>query len=112
LGEHNETVFVYILANKKYGVLYIGVTSDLVGRVWQHKEAITNGFSRKYNTKILIYFEAHESAESAIMREKQLKKWNRMWKINLIEKANPAWKDLSQDLGFFSGNLRFPPSRE
>ncbi len=92
--------FVYILTNKRYGVFYVGVTSDLMGRIWQHREKVMKGFSEKYNTRFLVYYEAHESAESAIKREKQLKRWQRMWKIELIEKMNPTWKDLALDLGF------------
>ncbi len=87
--------FVYILTNKKYGVLYIGVTSNLSGRIWQHEKKITDGFSNKYNTKKLVYMERHESAVAAITREKQLKKWRREWKLDLIEKFNPSWDDLS-----------------
>ena len=89
---------VYILANEKYGVLYIGVTSDLVKRTWQHQEEVRQGFSTKYGTKLLVYYELHDSAESAITREKQMKKWQRMWKIRLIEKMNPSWKDLSLEI--------------
>ena len=85
---------VYIVASQKYGVLYIGVTSDLLKRGFQHREEIIDGFSKKYHAKRLVYFELHDSAESAIMREKQLKKWNRVWKIELIEKQNPHWLDL------------------
>ena len=92
--------FVYILANKKYGVLYIGVTSNLLGRTWQHRLEITNGFSSKYKTKMLVYYEEHATAEAAIKREKQMKEWQRMWKIELIEKMNPSWKDLAEELGF------------
>lgn len=90
--------FVYILTNKRYGVLYIGVTSDLVRRMWQHKEELTGGFSSQYATKRLVYYEPHETALAAITREKQLKKWRRMWKIDLIEKFNPSWDDLGANL--------------
>jgi putative endonuclease len=86
--------FVYILASKPHGVLYIGVTSDLVKRVWEHKQNIVEGFTEKYNVKMLVYYETSESIESVIVREKQLKKWNRQWKVRLIESANPEWKDL------------------
>ncbi|MCC7328044.1 MAG: GIY-YIG nuclease family protein [Burkholderiales bacterium] len=85
---------VYILASGRNGTLYIGVTSNLVQRVWQHKERFVDGFTRDYNVKDLVWYEQHESAESAIAREKQLKKWNRVWKIQLIEAANPYWNDL------------------
>jgi len=88
---------VYIMASKKRGVLYIGVTSDLIKRNWQHREG-TGGFTKDYWVKRLVYYEMHETAESAITREKQLKKWNRDWKIRLIEEANPAWLDLSREI--------------
>ena len=84
----------YILSNKKDGVLYIGVTSNLIQRVWQHRNKQADGFSKKYNVDQLVYFEPHESMVSAISREKALKKWNRSWKIALIEKENPEWMDL------------------
>lgn len=85
---------VYILASKKYGTLYIGVTSNLIKRIWQHKQEITKGFSLKYSVKKLVYFEQHDSMANAILREKQLKKWRRQWKINLINNANPDWVDM------------------
>jgi putative endonuclease len=90
--------FIYILTSKKNGTLYIGVTSDLIKRVYEHKNELVEGFTQKYAIHNLVYFEATESIESAIMREKQLKKWNRAWKINLIEKSNPVWKDLYPEL--------------
>ncbi|MFZ2225929.1 MAG: GIY-YIG nuclease family protein [Candidatus Moraniibacteriota bacterium] len=89
--------FVYILASEKNGTLYIGVTSDLVKRVWQHKEGLAEGFTKKYKTKILVYFEQTNDIVSAIAREKQLKKWNRSWKIKLIESDNSKWRDLFLD---------------
>ncbi|OPX99207.1 MAG: GIY-YIG nuclease superfamily protein [Syntrophorhabdus sp. PtaU1.Bin002] len=89
---------VYILSNKQNGTLYVGVTSDLVGRVWKHKNRIIKGFTEKYNIDRLVYFEMHDCAESAIIREKQIKKWNRAWKIELIEQTNPAWKDLYREI--------------
>lgn len=85
---------VYILSSKKNGTLYIGVTSDLVKRIWQHKNKEVSGFTEKYDVSGLVYYEVHETMESAIVREKQMKKWKREWKINLIEKQNPEWKDL------------------
>ncbi|HEY2344932.1 MAG TPA: GIY-YIG nuclease family protein [Xanthomonadaceae bacterium] len=85
---------VYILASDRNGTLYIGVTSNLVGRVWQHREHAVDGFSGHHHVTGLVWFEVHESMESAILREKQLKKWNREWKIRLIEEANPYWNDL------------------
>ena len=89
---------IYMLANRKHGTLYVGVTSDLVGRVWQHKQGVVDGFSRRYGLKQLVYYELHETMESAILREKRLKKWNRAWKIELIESANPEWIDLWNQL--------------
>jgi putative endonuclease len=85
--------FVYILANQPNGTLYAGVTSNLVQRVWQHREGLVEGFTKKYGVKKLVFFEAHENAQSAITREKQIKKWERAWKIELIEKENPEWLD-------------------
>jgi len=85
---------VYILSNKKNGTLYIGVTSNLVNRIWQHKNDVIEGFTQKYSIHVLVYFEIQEDMISAIAREKQLKKWNRKWKIALIEKENPNWIDL------------------
>jgi len=89
---------VYILASKKHGVLYIGVTSDLVKRSWEHKNNVAQGFTGKYNVHRLVWYEVHETMLVAIQREKQLKKWNRDWKIQLIEKENPEWRDLYTDI--------------
>ncbi|TVQ13497.1 MAG: GIY-YIG nuclease family protein [Leptolyngbya sp. DLM2.Bin27] len=85
---------VYILASKHNGTLYIGVTSDLVKRVWEHRNDVTEGFTKRYRVHRLVYFEQHISMDEAILREKRLKKWNRDWKIKLIEDANPEWRDL------------------
>ncbi|WP_422409598.1 MULTISPECIES: GIY-YIG nuclease family protein [unclassified Endozoicomonas] len=85
---------VYILASKRNGTLYIGVTSHLIQRIWQHKNNLAPGFTAEYSVHKLVYFEQHETMESAIIREKQLKKWNRQWKIDLIEKENPQWNNL------------------
>ena len=85
---------VYIMTNKKDGTLYIGVTSNLIKRVYEHKQSFVDGFTSKYYLKKLVYFELHYSMEEAIKREKQLKKWNRQWKIELIEKMNSNWNDL------------------
>ena len=85
---------VYILASRRKGTLYTGVTSNLIGRVWQHREHVIDGFSKHYDVTRLVWYELTESIESAILREKQIRKWNREWKIRLIEEANPAWKDL------------------
>ena len=84
---------VYILASQRNGTLYIGVTSDLIKRIWEHKESLIDGFTKKYHVKNLVYYEQHHSADTAILREKQLKKWRRQWKLELIEKFNPGWKD-------------------
>ncbi len=90
----SKQFYVYILASKRNGTLYIGVTSNLPQRTQQHKKNQLTGFSQKYNVKQLVYFEQHDTAESAITREKQIKKWNRAWKLRMIEKDNPQWKDL------------------
>ncbi len=86
--------YLYILASKMNGTLYIGVTSNLIQRIWQHKNNQVEGFTKKYNVHTLVYYEQHEMMESAIIREKQMKKWKRDWKIQLIEKDNPLWDDL------------------
>lgn len=89
---------VYILASGSRGTLYIGVTSDLVRRIWQHRESIAEGFTSKYDVKRLVWYEIHEDMVSAITREKQLKKWNRIWKIRLVEEVNSGWRDLWEDI--------------
>ncbi len=89
-----KTYYVYIMASKKDGVVYIGVTDNLIRRVFEHKEGLTEGFSRKYFVKKLVYFETTNDVNSAIDREKQIKRWKRSWKIELIEKENPQWLDL------------------
>jgi len=86
--------YVYILASAKYGTLYVGVTRDLVCRVYQHKKKLVDGFTKKYRVHHLVYYEIHDDIHEAILREKQIKKWNRNWKINLIERDNPHWSDL------------------
>jgi putative endonuclease len=85
---------VYMLASQKNGTLYIGVTSDLAKRVWEHKNNIVEGFTKEYRVHQLVWFELHESMESAILREKRLKEWKRKWKLALIERTNPNWQDL------------------
>ncbi len=92
-----ERYFVYILANKTNTTLYIGVTNDLKRRVYEHKNKVHEGFSAKYNVNKLVYFEECSDINSAIQREKNLKKWNRAWKNELIEKSNPEYKDLSSE---------------
>jgi putative endonuclease len=93
-----KSYYVYILASKKNGTFYIGVTNDLIRRVYEHKNNIIDGFTNKYNVHSLVYYEQCEDVESAIFQEKWLKKWNRKWKLELIEKENPQWKDLYEDL--------------
>ena len=89
---------VYILASQRNGTLYIGVTSHLVRRIWQHKEKLVDGFTQKYAIHSLVYYEMCENAEAAIIREKQLKHWKRQWKIDLIERNNPDWRDLYPEI--------------
>jgi putative endonuclease len=89
---------VYILASKRNGTLYIGVISNLIQRVWQHREGLADGFTKKYSIKTLVWYETHETMVSAITREKSLKKWSREDKQGLIESANPYWNDLYSDL--------------
>jgi len=93
-----KTGFVYILASERNGTLYIGVTSDLVKRINEHKTNAIDGFTKTYNIHTLVYYEIADDIRGAIEREKQLKKWNRQWKINLIEKENPTWRDLYSEL--------------
>ena len=90
--------YVYMMASKRNGTLYLGVTSDLVKRVWQHKTGRVESFTKKYGVKLLVYYEIHESAENAITREKQIKKWNRAWKLRLIEEKNSEWQDLYSEI--------------
>jgi putative endonuclease len=90
----DKSFFVYILASGRNGTLYVGVTSDLIKRVWQHREEFVEGFTKKYGTKDLVWYEVHDNAGAAIDREKKIKKWQRKWKIELIETANPYWNDL------------------
>ena len=90
---------VYILASREYGTLYIGVTSDLIARLWQHRTKVVKGFTSRYADHRLVRFERFETMHDAISREKQLKRWHRQWKINLIESENPHWVDLAPGLG-------------
>jgi putative endonuclease len=87
-----------MLASQPYGTLYIGVTSNLVKRVWEHKNDVIEGFTRRYHVHTLVWYELHETMESAIQREKALKKWNRKWKIRLIKSFNSEWKELYQSI--------------
>ena len=89
---------VYILASRRNGTLYIGVTSDLVKRIWEHKNDILEGFTKRYKVHTLVWFEQHSTMESAITREKTVKKWERRWKLRLIEEKNPEWLDLYEEL--------------
>ena len=96
--------YVYILASRKHGTLYIGVTNDLVRRVYQHKNDVVRGFTSRYGVHLLVWFEIYDDVVSAITREKELKKWRREWKVNLIERSNPEWVDLyagSRKLGLW-----------
>lgn len=90
--------FLYIMASKKNGTLYIGVTNNLVRRVYEHKEGLIEGFTKKYNVKNLVYYEIYNEMYEAIKREKAMKKWLRKWKIELIEKTNPDWVDLYEEI--------------
>ena len=89
---------VYILASKRNGTLYLGVTSNLVQRIGQHKNDFVEGFTKRYGVHTLVWFEPHESMESAIAREKAIKEWNRVWKLELIEKVNPTWRDFYDEI--------------
>jgi putative endonuclease len=90
--------YVYLLASKPYGTLYVGSTSDLMRRVWEHKNKVVPGFTAKYGVDRLVWFEAHETTETARLRERQIKEWKRVWKIELIERDNPHWIDLYPSL--------------
>ncbi len=104
-----KSFYVYILCSRRNGTLYVGVTSDLIKRVYEHKKSLVEGFTKKYKVHNLVWYEGCYSAESAIQREKQVKKRERPWKLRLIEELNPEWRDLYDDLLEAPG---FPPSRE
>ena len=91
---------IYILANRKNGTLYTGVTSDLTKRLYEHRNGLIEGFTKDYGVKRLVWFEPHDAMDNAILREKRIKKWNRQWKIELIEDGNPDWDDLAVNFGF------------
>ena len=93
----NRSYYIYILSSFKK-VLYIGITSNLRKRIWEHREGVVSGFTKKYNIKMLVYYEVYDDSETAIIREKQLKKWRREKKIKLIESINPEWRDLYEEL--------------
>ena len=90
--------YVYLLASHKHGTLYVGVTSNLLGRVYQHRTGVFRGFTRRYHVHLLVWFECYDDPLTAIAREKEIKKWRREWKINLIESTNPEWLDLYETL--------------
>lgn len=92
---------VYILTNVYNGTLYVGVTSNLVQRIWQHREKTADGFTKRYGLDRLVWYEIHQTMEAAIGREKQIKRWNRAWKIRLIEETNSAWRDLYEEVAQF-----------
>lgn len=94
----DKQFYVYLMANRKLGTLYVGVTSNLIQRVYQHKNGLPDGFTKRYDCKMLVWYEVHSNAESAIMREKQMKNWKREWKINRISEMNPKWDDLYHDI--------------
>lgn len=94
----SKTYFVYILASKRNGTLYVGVTNDLIRRSWEHREGLVDGFTQKYGVKMLVYFEVFDDIYLAIHRETRLKKYMRQWKIDLIERSNPQWLDISGNL--------------
>jgi putative endonuclease len=97
-----RTPCVYMLASAFHGTLYTGVTSSLLGRVWQHRKEVTGGFTKRYQVKRLVWFEVHETMQGAIEREKSIKRWRRQWKFELIERENPTWSDLAENFGFDS----------
>ncbi|HEX7891254.1 MAG TPA: GIY-YIG nuclease family protein [Ramlibacter sp.] len=105
---HEKQPAVYILASQRNGTLYIGVTSNLVQRAWQHREAVTEGFTARYGVHHLVHYELHGDMEHAIAREKRLKKWNRLWKLRLIEERNSQWRDLWDEV---LGSPGSPPAR-
>ena len=100
--------YVYILTNRPYGTLYVGVTSDLIKRIYQHRTGQTGGFTARYGLTRLVYYEAHAEMAAAILREKRIKRWQRAWKIELIESANPDWRDLWPEITGDRGNQRDP----
>ena len=102
---------VYILASRTNGTLYTGVTSDLVKRVYEHRNNLADGFTKRYGVHSLVYYELYADIVEAIGREKQIKKWNRQWKVNLIEQTNAEWRDLWAEITG-DENAGFPPSRE
>ena len=102
-----KTYYVYILASKRNGTLYVVVTNDLVRRVYEHKNDFIKGFTQRYVVHMLVHYEQYENADSAIQREKQLKSWHRKWKIRLIEETNPEWQDLYEEITGMDSSLRW-----
>ena len=90
--------YVYLLASQTNGTLYVGVTSNLIQRIWQHREGLVDGFTKKYKVKILVWYEVHQNAEAGITREKQINEWKRKWKLKLIADFNPTWRDLYEEI--------------
>jgi putative endonuclease len=90
--------FVYIVASRRNGTLYTGMTDDLLRRVWEHAEGLLPGFTKQYGVKLLVWYEVHDTHEAALLRERQIKKWNRGWKLELIERENPTWRDLAAEI--------------
>lgn len=97
-GHMGERGYVYVMASERNGTLYIGVTSDLIKRVWEHKEGCVDGFTKKYGCKLLVWFQAFDDITTAIQHEKAMKKWNRSWKLRHIEGLNPDWRDLWDEI--------------
>jgi len=96
----DERFFVYIMANKRNGTIYIGVTNNLTRRVYEHREGLVKGFTSRYGLKMLVYYEVFDSVSCAIQRETSLKRWPRRWKLNLIEATTPQWKDLGEEVAW------------
>ncbi len=93
-----QTYFIYMLASGRNGTLYVGVTNNLPRRIFEHKNGLTEGFTKRYGVHLLVWYEMHEDIGEAILREKQIKKWNRAWKIRMIEETNPDWRDIYDDI--------------
>ena len=102
----DKQLAVYILASKRNGTLYTGVTSDLRKRIWEHKNDLVEGFTKKYQVHLLVWYEIHETMESAILREKRIKQWKRLWKLRMIEGYNPTWQDLYHSIIWLDSGLR------
>ncbi|MEA2902727.1 MAG: putative endonuclease [Alphaproteobacteria bacterium] len=90
--------YVYLLASRRNGTLYVGMTDNLAKRIWMHRTGVLAGFTKQYGVKMLVWYEQHETRESAFARERQVKKWNRAWKLKLIEHSNPTWRDCYDDI--------------